>query len=238
MIIYNTTFAAFGERDEDVARYLVNAALITSGICTCIQVSRIPLGKRFQLGTGLLSVMGTSFTWLPITQEALQLQASEEGRTWKEAFGYVLGTYALLSIVEMIISFIPYRIMRRAVPPLVSGVAVSLIGIGLVGSGIKNWGGGAFCGDNYKGILPPKELGSECFVANTSVPDGFSSVGTCYASPIIPKCSPGNGDVVEYFGNGAYLGMGLAVAGFMVIIELFGSAFMRNASVVLGLLFG
>ena len=238
LLIYNTTVATFGERDEEVARYLVNAALITSGICTWLQVSRIPLGKRFQLGTGLLSVMGTSFTWLPIAQEALILQATEDNRSWNEAYGYVLGTFALFSIVEMGIAFIPHRAMRRAVPPLVSGVAVSLIGIGLIGSGLKNWGGGVFCADNYKGIIPPKELGEECYIANATAPDGFTNIGACYASPIIPKCSPGNGDVVEYFGRGPYFGMGFAVAGFMVLIELFGSPFMRNASVVLGLLFG
>jgi xanthine/uracil permease len=77
-----------------------------------------------------------------------------------------------------------------------------------------------------------------CYVENATAPDGFSSIGTCYAAPIVPKCSPGNGDVVDFFGRGPYFGMGWAVAGFMVLIELFGSPFMRNGSVVLGLLFG
>jgi uric acid-xanthine permease len=237
LLIYNTTFAAFGGRDEDVARYLVNASLIASGICTIIQVARVPLGKKYQLGTGLLSVMGTSFTWLPLAQEAISLQGGS-GKTWNQAYGAILGTLALLSITEMLIAFVPYKVMRRIVPPLVSGVAVALIGIGLIGSGFRNWGGGAFCGDNFRGILPPRQISTDCYVANATVPEGFSSVGTCFAPTIVPKCFPGNGEVALNFGHGAYLGMGLSVAGFMVIIELFGSPFMRNANVILGLLFG
>ena len=33
-------------------------------------------------------------------------------------------------------------------PPVVSGTCVTLIGAGLIGSGIKYWGGGVFCAEN------------------------------------------------------------------------------------------
>ena len=50
--------------------YLVSAAWITSGILTIIQVFRAKIiGTGYYLGTGLISVMGTSFTFLPIARE-------------------------------------------------------------------------------------------------------------------------------------------------------------------------
>jgi uracil-xanthine permease len=252
ILIYNATFAAYGARDTEVATYLVNAALIVSGIMTLLQVTSIPLGswkgRKFQLGTGLVSVMGTSFTWLPIAIESINIQSPAQDNavdTWNQAYGAILGTFALLSLIEMMLAFVPPKALRRAVPPLVSGVAVSLIGLGLIGSGFKNWGGGTFCGDNFRGILPPKSLSTpenQCYVSNATStdPPGYTLVndGSCFASPIVPKCSPGNGDVALNFGNGAYLGLGLATAGFMVIVELFGSPFLKNCNVVLGLLFG
>jgi uric acid-xanthine permease len=250
ILIYNQTFSAYGARDTDIATYLVNAALIMSGLTTLVQVTSFPLGswrgRKYQLGTGMVSVMGTSFTWLPIAVESILLQSpaqDDEADTWKKAYGAILGTFALLSVIEMMLAFVPPRALRRAVPPLVSGVAVSLIGLGLIGSGFRNWGGGAFCCDNFRGILPPKSLSTSdnlCYVSNSTSADGYTLVndGVCYAAPIIPKCSPGNGDVALFCGNGAYLGLGLATAGFMVIVELFGSPFLKNCNVVLGLLFG
>ena len=56
-----------------------------SGICTIINVAQfeIPLskkifGRRLFLGSGLLSVMGTSFTFLPIFEIAIQ-QMKQDG---------------------------------------------------------------------------------------------------------------------------------------------------------------
>eukprot|EP00965_Chrysotila_dentata_P230746 6197966-Pleurochrysis_carterae.AAC.2 len=50
--------------------YMVSAAWITSGILTCTQVFRAKIrGTKYYLGTGLISVMGTSFTFLPIARE-------------------------------------------------------------------------------------------------------------------------------------------------------------------------
>ncbi|CAH0368636.1 unnamed protein product [Pelagomonas calceolata] len=54
----------------EAQNYLVSAAWITSGILTIIQVFRAKIrGTPYYLGTGLLSVMGTSFTFLPIARE-------------------------------------------------------------------------------------------------------------------------------------------------------------------------
>jgi xanthine/uracil permease len=55
--------AANRERALDIAQYLVSASLICSGLGTMIQAStiRIPFTKgKYQLGTGILSTMGTA----------------------------------------------------------------------------------------------------------------------------------------------------------------------------------
>ena len=49
------------ERVLDIAQYLVSASLICSGLMTMIQVSTIPIPfTNYQLGTGVLSTMGTA----------------------------------------------------------------------------------------------------------------------------------------------------------------------------------
>ncbi|CAN0221317.1 unnamed protein product, partial [Hapterophycus canaliculatus] len=51
-------------------QYLISAALITSGITSIIQVMQIKIPKtNIVIGTGLVSVMGTSFTFLPTCSE-------------------------------------------------------------------------------------------------------------------------------------------------------------------------
>jgi hypothetical protein len=42
---------------------------------------------------------------------------------------------------------LPQRALRRAFPPEVTGVCVTLIGLGLVGTGARYWGGGVACAD-------------------------------------------------------------------------------------------
>ena len=60
------------ERALDLAQYLVSASLICSGLCTMMQVSCIPIpftGGRYQLGTGVLSTMGTANQYNAIFRE-------------------------------------------------------------------------------------------------------------------------------------------------------------------------
>ena len=50
--------------------FMVSTSWLASGILTLIQVFRCKIrGTPFYLGTGLISVMGTSFTFLPIARE-------------------------------------------------------------------------------------------------------------------------------------------------------------------------
>jgi len=124
--------------------------------------------------------------------------------------------------------------MKRMFPTTISGIVTLMIGVGLCGSGIKAWGGGAFCADNMRGILPPPRI-PNCFTRNITT--GNYSPATCFRSPIIPMCSA-NGFVMKPYGDAVYVGTGLSVVAFLVAIELFGSPFMRNCNVALALFFG
>ncbi|CAM9667929.1 unnamed protein product [Pylaiella littoralis] len=194
------------------SQYLISAALIVSGITSIIQVIQIKIPKtNIVIGTGLVSVMGTSFTFLPVARDAI---AQMKGRSeflddagefdGVKAYGAVLGTFLVCSWVEVVLAFFKPQTLRKVFPPIVTGVTVFLIGTALVGTGFKYWGGGAFCADNF------------AFDVNCS----------------------GNGDVVLPFGSAVYVGLGFSVFSMLVLLEIFGSPFMRSINVVVALLFG
>ena len=151
-------------RDHGVATFVeIGDGLlgrVTSGILTIIQVFRARiLGTGFYLGTGLISVMGTSFTFLPIAREMVIREirdASAAGKCdggdcrgfGKEGYGKFLGTCMVASVFEIAISMMPSKVRKRLFPPVVTGCAVMLIGVSLISSGIKYVGGGVFCGEN------------------------------------------------------------------------------------------
>jgi xanthine/uracil permease len=66
-----------------------------------------------------------------------------------KAYGALIGTAALCSLVEIAISFLPPNALRKIFPPIVTGPTVLLIGVDLIGaSGFKNWAGGSgLCSD-------------------------------------------------------------------------------------------
>lgn len=59
-----------------------------------------------------------------------------------------------------------------------------------------------------------------------------------YGPKIFPVGCGGNGDVLLPFGSPEYVGLGFSVFSMLIIIELFGSPFLRNCSVIIALLFG
>ncbi|EFN55989.1 hypothetical protein CHLNCDRAFT_145360 [Chlorella variabilis] len=226
------------EYDEAIQtqQYLISAGLIICGIMTMVQVTAIPLPFKRQIGAGILSVMGISFTTFSPANSTIQ-KLIGEGETFNEAYGKVLGTAALCALVPVAISFLPHRAIKRIFPPVVCGVTIVLIGINLCGVGMKAWGGGAFCADNYKGLEIPVD-GACSFVNATTnelqpVFDPKTKTDTCYINVPI-NCR--NGDVILPFGSAAFIGLGFAVFSMIVILELFGSPFMRN--VIIALLFG
>ncbi|KDN47160.1 Xanthine/uracil permease [Tilletiaria anomala UBC 951] len=203
-----------------IQSYLISASLISSGLLSAIQISGIPLPFiRRQLGTGLLSVVGTSFTTITTamsifkglyTDGTCPSMTSADGTVTRgacpEAYGYLLGTAAVCSLLEIFLSFLPVRIMRRLFPPAVTGVTVMLIGASLIGeSGVVNWGGGSSCHGR-----PTSGMYTVC-----------PAVGGPHALP---------------WGSPQYIGLGFLSFMTIVLVEIFGSPVMRNASIVIGLL--
>jgi len=112
--------------------FFVSMALMVSGVTTYIQVT-----KMGPVGSGLLAVHGTSFTFVPMAIAA----ASQGG------IPLVIGMGLATSPVEMILSrFIKQT--RKIFPPVVTGTVVMLIGLGLMEVGITDFGGGAGA-ENY-----------------------------------------------------------------------------------------
>lgn len=60
-----------------------------------------------------------------------------------DGYGALIGTAAVCALIEILIAFIPPRIMLRIFPPIVTGPTVMLIGISLIESAFENWAGGS-----------------------------------------------------------------------------------------------
>jgi NCS2 family nucleobase:cation symporter-2 len=220
----------------DMQQYAIACSLILSGIFTilnCIQFN-IP-GTKYVFGTGMLSVLGTSFGFLPIYENAISMM-KDEGYSGKDAYGKMLGTTMVCAMLEVVLSFVPKDKLRRMFPNIVTGVAVMLIGAGLTATGIKYWGGGAVCAemawknnDQVYGLVgkggPPWFGPDQTGVAPFPGGGGRS------------MCD-GNGDVIKPFGSSEYIALGFSVVLMLILVELFGSPFMKNANVIIALLFG
>ncbi|CAE7776311.1 unnamed protein product [Symbiodinium sp. CCMP2592] len=194
----------------DSKQYMISAALICSGLLSLVQILRWKLIGGYTLGTGLISVIGTSFTFLPIAREVV-VSEIQAGRSGMDAYGKFLGTCLAASVTELFISFVPPRYLKKIFPPVVSGTCVCLIGAGLSVAGLKYWGGGVFCAEN-----------------DMSRAAAFGA----------PQVCTGNGDVALPYGDVHYFGLGLSVMIFLVFIQAVGSPFMKNCSVALALFFG
>mmetsp|Transcript_20087 Transcript_20087/g.80139 ORF Transcript_20087/g.80139 Transcript_20087/m.80139 type:complete len:705 (+) Transcript_20087:131-2245(+) len=208
----------------DAKEYLVSAAWITSGLLTIVQVFRAKLGNSgYYLGTGLVSVMGTSFTFLPIARDMVISEindARNEGKCssdgdcngfGKKGYGKFLGTAMAAAFLEIIISFLPIKLRQKMFPTVVTGAAVMLIGGSLISSGIKYVGGGVFCAEN-----------------DLSRSASFGS----------PQLCNENGNVVLPFGAPEYIGLGFSVIAMSVLIQFFGSPFLKSTFFFWGLIFG
>jgi len=199
-------------------QYAISAALITSGICSIINILQFKIpGTKFYIGSGVLSVMGTSFTFLPIFEIAI-LQMKADGIEGSVAYGKMLGTSAVCALFELGLSIMPTKFIKKTFPPIVSSVTVILIGVALTGTGMKYWGGGVVCAEM-----------------------GWKNHAQVVASGVdlgVPGATCTAGETSLLYGAIEYIGLGFSVIAFLVFIELFGSIFMKNCNVVLALLFG
>jgi uracil-xanthine permease len=119
-----------------------------------------------------------------------------------------VGTAAVCALLEILLSFLPPRIMLKLFPPIVTGPAVMLIGISLIQSGFENWAGGS----------------GSC--ADTNPLPFYASCPDITAPHALPWGSP------------EFLGLGFSVFVTIILCERFGSPIMKSTSVVIGLLVG
>lgn len=199
-------------------RYLVSTSLIVCGILSSIQITRFHIWKTpYFIGTGLISVVGTSFATIPVATGALaQMYAtgycptSSTGQKLPCPHGYgaILGTAALCALLEIGMAFTSPRILKKIFPPLVTGPTVMLIGVKLVQSGFQNWAGGS----------------GDCKSRPTT--------GIFRLCPSIsaPKPLP--------WGSAEFIGLGFSVFITIIICERFGAPIMKSTAVVIGLLVG
>lgn len=196
--------------------YLVSTSLIISGLLSAIQITRVHIPKtRYYTGTGLVSVVGTSFPTVTVaTATFSQMYASgycpvdDNGNrlACPRGYGALLGTSCLCSLLEIGLSFMSNRILKRIFPPLVTGPTVLLIGASLIQTGMKDWAGGSgSCGTD-------------------------PSARALCPSPDAPHPLP--------WGSAEFIGLGFLVFVTIILCERFGSPIMKSCSVALGLLVG
>lgn len=248
--------------NTELQQYAISASLICSGICSIIQVSKLYIpfseemfGRKLFIGSGLLSVMGTSFTFLPLFEIAIR-QMKADGVDGETAYGRMLGTSMVCGLLELVFAFLPLNILKSIFPPVVTSITVMLIGVALTGTGMKYWGGGTVCAEMvwkvrvfcfvYLGCCHRLLWSSEMmrliiylFCTQNSYPCPSCIVSlkpkqehsAVTALGDVDLGNPGslcfNGDVAMGFGQAEFIGLGFSVMVMLVLIEIFGSVFMK-----------
>ena len=106
--------------------FVLSMALFTSGVTTFIQVRRFG-----RVGSGLLSVQGTSFNFVTVA-----IEAGKAG-----GLPLILGMALAASPLQMAMSRSVY-LLRRLFPPVVTGSVVMMIGLSLIQIGMTDLAGG------------------------------------------------------------------------------------------------
>ncbi|KAF2433515.1 Xanthine/uracil permease [Tothia fuscella] len=201
-----------------IQQYLVSTSLIVCGILSSIQITRFHIYKSpYYIGTGLISVVGTSFATIPVATGALAqmyatgycpIDARGNKLPCPKGYGAILGTQCCCALLEVLMSFTSPRLLKKFFPPIVTGPTVALIGINLIRSGFQNWAGGS---------------------------------GTCSTRPtsgIFALCPTINAPRPLPWGSAEFIGLGFSVFVTIIIAERYGSPIMKSTAVVVGLLVG
>ncbi|CAH6718244.1 putative purine permease [[Candida] jaroonii] len=146
--------SAAANLDADTQNYLVSTSLIVTGILSSVQITRFHIyGTKYHIGTGLLSVVGTSFATINIVSQGFPLMY-ENGvceiidgvkQPCPDGYGKILGTAMVCCLIEVLLSFTPAKILQKVFPSIITGSVVLLIGAHLVHSGANDWLGGSYC---------------------------------------------------------------------------------------------
>ncbi|MCR9385677.1 uracil-xanthine permease family protein [Vibrio metoecus] len=114
---------------------IISMSLFASGLSSFIQIRTFG-----PIGSGLLSIQGTSFNFLgPIIGAGLALKAG--GANIETMMAAIFGTILVASFAEILLSRV-LQFAQRVITPLVSGIVVTLIGLTLVQVGLISMGGG------------------------------------------------------------------------------------------------
>jgi xanthine permease XanP len=126
--------SAIGLGSEDT-RYVVSMSLFISGIATFIQAKQIG-----PIGSGLLSIQGTSFSFVgPILSAGLAV--TEGGGSAQQALSLIFGLCFFGAFVEIFLSRF-LHLASKIITPLVTGTIVMVIGLTLIKVGVISMGGG------------------------------------------------------------------------------------------------
>jgi uric acid-xanthine permease len=204
--------------DTGTAQYLVSTSLIVCGLLSTIQISRFHIYRTpYFVGTGLISVVGTSFATIPVATGAFA-QMYETGfcptddagnkLPCPQGYGAIIGTASICALLEIAASFTKPTLLKKIFPPIVTGPTVALIGINLIRSGFQNWAGGS----------------GTCSTRPASGPFQFCP------SNAAPRPLP--------WGSAEFIGLGFLVFVTIIVSERFGSPIMKSCAVVVGLLVG
>lgn len=131
-------------------QHIISMSLFASGVASVIQIK-----AWGPVGSGLLSIQGTSFNFVsPLIMGGMALKNG--GVDVEGMMAALFGTLMLASCTEMILSRV-LHLARRIITPLVSGTVVMIIGLSLIQVGLTSVGGGyAAMSDNTFGA--PKNL--------------------------------------------------------------------------------
>ncbi|CAE6475857.1 unnamed protein product [Rhizoctonia solani] len=208
--------------DGSAQAYMISASLIGCGVLSLVQMSRLHIWRNYYLGTGLITVVGTSFATLSTgfsifnslyANGKCPSTTAADGTVTRgpcpDAYGMLLGTSLICSFLEMGMAFVPPKKLKKIFPPIVTGTVILLIGASLIGdSGVLNWAGGS----------------NDCHLRpETGI---FRLCPTISAKRPLPWGSP------------EFIGLGFLSFITIVLVELFGPPFLKNASIIVGLLVG
>ncbi|CAQ82283.1 MULTISPECIES: uracil-xanthine permease family protein [Photorhabdus] len=132
---------ALGLPAHDTQR-IISMSLFASGIASLIQIR-----AWGPVGSGLLSIQGTSFNFVsPLIMGGLALKNG--GADIPTMMAALFGTLMLASVTEILLSRV-LHLARRIITPLVSGVVVMIIGLSLIQVGLTSIGGGFSAIENH-----------------------------------------------------------------------------------------
>ncbi|MEM9852043.1 MAG: nucleobase:cation symporter-2 family protein [Pseudomonadota bacterium] len=149
--------------------YLIAMALFVSGVSTAIQCRTIG-----PIGSGLLSLQGTSFAFLGALLAA-GFSVKNAGGTPEDILAMLFGLCLAGCLVEIVLSQFITK-LKRIITPTVTGIVITVIGLSLVKVGFTDFAGGATAGENL-GLPINLALGSIVVIAILTM--------TFYGNPMV-----------------------------------------------------